>query len=158
MTPSPRFILDENVVILAQRGLDEYGNDNLVCADLIQKIIDICHTIVVDDTLWFKLDDQLNSPAYHHPELGPFLVRVLWNALTIPGKVDGLGTTTPPFTDETSIPPGSQDDTYLVRLAVETRAILVTTDTPLRQDLESSGIRSEYNLTVVPPEEALGLL
>ena len=158
MTPSPRFILDENVVILAQQGLDEYGNPSPVCADLIQQIIEICHTIVVDDALWFKLDDQLNSPGYNHPELGPFLVRVLWNALTIPEKVDGLGTTTPPFTDETSIPPGSQDDTYLVRLAVETRAVLVTTDAPLRQDLESSGIRSEYNLTVVPPEEALGLL
>ena len=158
MTPTHRFILDENVVILAQRGLDEYGNDNLVCADLLRQIIEICHTIVVDDTLWFKLDDQLNSPAYHHPELGPFLMRVLWNALTIPGKIDGLGHTASSFDREAVIPAGSQDDTYLVRLAVETKAILVTTDTPLRQNLESSGIRWDYNLIVVPPEEALGLL
>ena len=29
---NPRFILDENIVILAQQGLDEYGNTNPVCA------------------------------------------------------------------------------------------------------------------------------
>ncbi len=158
MTPAPRFILDENVVILAQQGLDEHGNPSPVCADLIRQIIEICHTITVDDVLWDKYDDQLNKPAHQELQFGPSLLRVLWNALTIPGKVDGLGTTAPSFTDEASIPAGSQDDTYLVRLAVETGAILVTTDTPLRQDLESSGIRSDYNLIVVPPEEALGLL
>ena len=39
MTPS--FILDENIVILAQQGLDEYGNPDPRCADLIQQIIEI---------------------------------------------------------------------------------------------------------------------
>ena len=48
---TPRFILDENVVILAQQGRDEYGNTNLRCADLLQQVIEICHTIVVDDVL-----------------------------------------------------------------------------------------------------------
>ena len=156
MTPS--FILDENVVILAQRGLDEYGNINPACADLIQQIIDICHTIVVDDVLWDKYIEQLNRPGYHHPNLGPFLIRVLSGALTVAEKVVGLGHTAPIVDEEGSIPSGSQDDAYLVRLAVETGATLVTTDGPLRDDLVSCGILSTYSLTVVSPEDALELL
>ena len=155
---TPRFILDENVVILAQEELDKYGNTNPACADLIQQIIEICHTIVVDDVLWDKYIEQLNHPGYHHPNLGPFLIRSLWNSLTVSGKVDGLGHTAPIMDDEGSIPSGSQDDAYLVRLAVETRATLVTTDGPLRDDLVSCGILSKYSLTVVSPEDALGLL
>ena len=155
---TPRFILDENVVILAQQGLDKYGNTNPACSDLVQQIIEICHTIVVDDVLWDKYVDQLNHPGYHNPNLGPFLIRSLWNALTVSGKVDGLGHTAPIMDDEGSIPSGSQDDAYLVRLAVETGATLVTTDGPLHEDLASSGILSKYNLTLVSPEDVLGLL
>ena len=155
---TPRFILDENVVILAQQGLDKYGNTNPACADLIQKIIEICHTIVVDDVLWDKYIEQLNHPGYHHPNLGPFLIRSLWNALTVSEKVDGLGHTAPIMDDEGSIPSGSQDDAYLVRLAVEKGATLVTTDGPLRDDLVSCGILSQYSLNVVSPEDALELL
>ena len=155
---TPRFILDENVVILAQQGLDKYGNTNPACADLIQKIIEICHTIVVDDVLWDKYIEQLNHPGYHHPNLGPFLIRSLWNALTVSEKVDGLGHTAPIMDAEGSIPSGSQDDAYLVRLAVEKEATLVTTDGPLRDDLVSCGILSKYSLNVVSPEDALKLL
>ena len=155
---TPRFILDENVVILAQQGQDEYGNTNPGCADLVQRIIEICHTIVVDDVLWDKYIEQLNHRVYHHHTSGPFLIRSLYDALTVSQKVDGLGHTAPTMDDEGSIPNGSQDDAYLVRLAVETRATLVTTDGPLRKDLASCGILSKYSLTVVSPEEALGLL
>ena len=86
----PSFILDENIVILAQQGLDEYGNANPECADLMQQIIEICHTLVVDDVLWDKYEEQLYRPGYHHPTLGPFLIRALYNALTVSEKVDGL--------------------------------------------------------------------
>ena len=153
-----RFILDENVVILAQQGRDEYGNYNPGCASLLHRIIEICHTIVVDDVLWGKYDEQLNHPGYYHPNMGPFLIRLLYNALTVSDKVDGLGHTAPIMDDEGSIPNGSQDDAYLVRLAVETGATLITTDGALRDDLISCGILSKYGLNVVSPEDAQGLL
>ena len=156
MTPS--FILDENIVILAQEGQDEYGNTDPGCANLVQQIIEICHTLVVDDVLWDKYFEQLYHPGYHHPDMGPFLIRALYNALTVSEKVDGLGHTAPIMDDEGLIPHGSQDDVYLVRLAVETGAVLVTTDGPLRDDLEACGIQSKYDLTVVSPEDATGLL
>ena len=155
---TPRFILDENIVILAQQGRDEYGNTNPECADLVQQIIQICHTIVVDDVLWDKYLEQLNHLDYYQHKSGPFLMRSLYAALTVSEKVDGLGHTAPIMDDEGSIPNGSQDDAYIVRLAVETGATLVTTDGALRDDLASCGILSKYGLTVVSPEEALGLL
>ena len=155
---TPRFIIDENVMILAQQVQDVHGNVNPVCLYLIQQIIEICHTIVVDDVLWGKYDEQLNRFGYHHPSSGPFLIRALWNALTVSEKVEGFGHIAPTLEDENSIPIGSQDDTYLVRLVVETGAVLVTTDRALRDDLESCGIISKYGLTVVSPEDALGIL
>ncbi len=153
-----RFILDENVVILAQRGLDENDAPSPVCADLVQRIIEICHTIVVDDILWDKLENQLYRPGYQDLHLGPHLIRMLYDAITIPEKVVGLGHTSPAFDGESAIPPGSRDDTHIVRLAVESQAILVTTDGNLRDDLSTSGIQSAHDLTVVSPQEALGSL
>ena len=143
---------------LAARAATETMATDDVLYDLFQQIIEICHTIVVDDVLWDKMFAQLNRPEHYYPQPGPSLLRAFLNALQIDGKIVGLGHTSSPFDEELDIPSGSQDDTYLVRLAVETGAILVTTDAPLRQDLESSGIRSDYSLMVVPPEEALGLL
>ena len=76
------------------------------------------------------------------------------------GKFDGFHRSgAPPFQQEGLIPQGSQDDVRVsVRLAVETRAILVTTDGPLIQDLASSGIQATYGLEVLTPQETLDLL
>ena len=47
---------------------------------------------------------------------------------------------------------------FLVRLALETGAILVTTDTPLQEALTECGIQEANNLIVVSSEEALRYL
>ena len=153
-----RYILDENIVICAQLGVDHSGSPNQTCADLVHGIVDICHTIVVDDALWDRYLEQLYRLGNQNQVLGPYLVRVLWNALTTAGKVDGLGHIAPAFDDEHSIPAGSLDDTFVVRLAVESGAALVTTDIPLRNDLQTSGVQTHHNLTVLSPEEAVDQL
>ena len=151
-----RYILDENVVIYAQQGLDVYGNPNLDCLDLVNGIVDDdIRTLVVDDILWDKYDDQLNNPSYHDAELGPYLMIRLWGLLQVPGKVEGLGHTAPSFPEERSVPPGSQDDLFIIRLVVETNARLVTTDRPLRQDLATCGIQARYDLCIHSPQETL---
>ena len=155
---TPRFILDENVVIRAQLGTDQNGDPSPVCADLVQQIIDICHTLIVDDALWDRYEEQLHRPRHEHPTLGSHLMRVLWNALVTAGKVDGLGHNALSFDDEGAIPAGSQDDTFIVRLAVETGAMLVTADEPLRRELRDSGLAAKYGLSVLSPEEAQGHL
>ena len=117
-----RFILDENVVILAQLGEDDHGNKDPACSDLVASIIEICHTIVVDDILWDKCFEQLNRPANQLQRMGPHLLRILLDALRIPGKIEGIGRTAPPFEREGDIPSGSLDDAHVVRLAVATGA------------------------------------
>ena len=57
---TPQFILDENVVILAQRGENDEGRLDSTCLDLIHQIIDICHTIIVDEALWNQYQIQLH--------------------------------------------------------------------------------------------------
>ena len=157
-----RFILDENVVIYAQRGLNEYDEPNLDCRVLFESVANEDErSFVVDDVLWAKYDDQLYNPVYAHPERGPFVRIRLWELTRRTGKIEGLGHTAPPFPEEVNIPQGSQDDRDLVRLAVEESGkdtTLVTTDRPLRDDLASSSIQTRYSLNVLSPECALASL
>lgn len=154
-----RYILDENVVIFAQNGRDEHENPSRVCSDLVERIFDGSFlTLVVDNVLWAKYEEQLYDPSYHHADLGPHLMTKLWDTLQVPGKIEGLGHTAPPFPEEDDIPPGSQDDKFIVRLAVEESdkgTALVTADRPLRSDLAASSIQTRYGLNVLSPEDAL---
>ena len=49
-----RFILDENVAILAQKLENDHGDTDTTCLRLFNEIIEICHSIVFDATLWEK--------------------------------------------------------------------------------------------------------
>ena len=160
MTPKKRFILDENILICAQRGINEFNEKDSTCANLVNSIIRICHTIVVDVGLHSRYQSQLNAPRHQPIGIGPQFLSVLRAAMQTAGKFDGLARpNAPPFPEESSIPQGSQDDLAVtVRLAVETRAILVTTDVPLIQDLGSSGVHATYGLEVLTPQENLDLL
>lgn len=151
-----QFILDENVIILAQRKADPQGNYDATCVHLIGRIIEICHTIVVDFNLWGKYQQQLGRI----PTAGlgpPNLFHLLQGARQRAGKISFLPNA-PSFPEEANIPQGSQDDKEIVRLAVSTGAILVTTDNPLIADLVSVGITEQYQLRIVTPDQAPSLL
>ena len=53
-----RFILHENVVILAQKGENDSGERDPTCMELLTRIIRICHTLVLDVNLWVKYQSQ----------------------------------------------------------------------------------------------------
>ena len=160
MIPKKEFILDENVLIFAQTGLNEHDEPDLTCANLVTKIIQICHTIVIDLALWGRYQHQLNQRRHYPTNLGSAMLPLLNNAAQIPGKYDRFDrVSASPFEDENKIPQGSQDDVPVsVRLAVETRATLVTADTPLREHLAASGIQTRYNLNILSPEAAITAL
>lgn len=150
-----RFILDENIVILAQKFENERGEIDPTSRQLIDNIIRICHTIVYDPLLWEKHFEQLKALPSDQP-FGPrSLLRQLIAAQQTDGKIEILSTNAAEFLEERDIPQGSQDDVPMVRLAVETGVTLITTDTPLREDLSSSGVQEKYNLRVLSPVEAL---
>ena len=151
-----QFILDENIVILAQRKADPQGNYDATCLNLIDGIIEICHAVIIDSYLWNRYQQQLGriSTAGLGP---PNLFHTLQGARQRSGKLQFLPDA-PTFPEEPAVPQGSQDDVPIVRLAISTGAILVTTDSPLISDLETAGITQQYQLQVVTPDQALNLL
>lgn len=153
-----RFIIDENIAILAQKIENAHGESDNTCRQLIDSIIEICHSLVFDGVLWGKFDQQLRNLPPDQP-FGPrSLLRIIHLATAIDGKIQSIGAEAPPFPDESDIPQGSQDDLFIVRLAIATGAILITADQPLRNDLATSGIQARYNLSVMSPETALTAL
>ena len=160
MTPKKQFILYENVLIFAQTGTNDQGEPDETCSNLVNSIIRICHTIVIDVALYGKYLHQLNQQRHQPTAFGSRMLPVLVSATRIGGKYDGFDRVSAlPFEGEETIPQGSQDDVPVsVRLAVQTGATLATTDGPLREHLQSSGIQTRYNLEVVSPQEALDLL
>ena len=154
---TPRFVLDENIVICGQMEINVQGHRDLTCARLVAQIIEICHTLVLDVPLWETYLQQLNKPLHQNPESGSVLIRVLVNAFQRQDKVD-FRAASAAFPEEDTIPLGSQDDIPLVRLAVAAGAILVTTDRPLRDGLISCGVQEQYHLQLLSPEQALALL
>jgi len=150
-----RFVLDENIVILAQKGENDQGEADSTCLELLTQIITICHTIVLDPNLRERYLHQLNLPPHYDPRSGFRLLPILRRAEFREGKVDIRPSNAVPFPEEGNIPQGSQDDLPVVRLAVETGATLVTTDRPLRNGLNSSGVQQQYSLQVLSPEDAL---
>ena len=160
MTPKKQFILDENVLISAQTGYNDREKPDPTCSNLVNSIISICHTIVIDVALYARYLHQLNQQRHQPTNFGARLLPVLVSAIRIDGKYDRFDrASASPFEGEESIPQGSQDDVPVsVRLAVQTRATLVTTDEALREHLASSGIQAKFGLLVVSPQEALGLL
>ena len=157
MTTKKRFILDENVLIRAQTGLNASDEPDATCTELINQIIRICHTIVIDISLWNRFERQLNRERFRAGPMGSNMLSVLAAATRMEGKFDDwTRAAAPPFEGEEKVPQGSQDDvTVSVRLAVDTQAILVTGDDPLRDHLRSVNLQALSDLTVLTPEEAL---
>ena len=160
-----RFIPDENVIILAQKQQDDRGAADLTCFQLVRGILDNPRAFIgVDYPLWSRYHSQLNRLP-PHSEVPPRLLSLLNGAgLGIPDSTGQwvykvtLLPNAPAFLDETAIQRHGTGDVEIVRLAVATGAILVTTDQPLREDLATTGIVAKYNLQVRSPEDALNLL
>ena len=68
-----RFIIDENVAILAQKVENAHGEADNTCRQLVDNIIEICHSLVFDGVLWDKIYQQLRKPP-PRPALWPAFI------------------------------------------------------------------------------------
>ena len=75
-----RYILDENIVILAQYLQNDIGEVDSTCRRLLDAIIDICHTIVLDTVLWDKYYNQLHSLPPDQPHGPRSVMRIMYLA------------------------------------------------------------------------------
>ncbi len=135
------FLLDENVLYHAIRGVDRHDKPDTTAAELIESISRICHRILVHQCLLDRYNRALRKLRDYPPrsnEAQAFVVGLLHNTFKR-GSVENCEL--PP------LPPGVQipsEDAEIVRAALISKPILVTNDSKLRD-------------SVIAHSEALGL-
>ena len=147
------FVLDENVAWEAETLRDDRDRLSVDAMQLITELIKQCHRIIVCRILFEKYASLGKRLKGHR--VGLDLFALLNQAATVEGKV-AVVASGKQLAHEDQIP---DDDRYLVRLAAEQRAILVTTDGPLRQAVAKSGVLGRRpGAKVCTPAEALLLI
>lgn len=141
-----RFLLDENVLYDAFRGVNERDEPDPTARDLVRTIGQNCHTIVVDSELlrrYSRIIDRIRIERSADQATLSALTQLLKNPLKVAreaGVVDDL-----PATAE--VP---QEDIPIVRAARYFRSLLVTYDPELRQSVNQDA--SLGILALNPPE------
>lgn len=142
------FLLDDNILYHAIRGVDQQDNPDDTAARLIQTIIKVCHSLVIHDVVrvrYIKILDRLKqersrflSPSYVFKQL---LQRADKRTL----QYDDL----PALPAEVKVP---RKDEYLVQAGLISHPIIVTADDKLRGAIRN---QPALGLTALSPQEAL---
>lgn len=65
------FVLDENVIVLAQTLRDENGQDDPTCRDLLQAMLLNCHSLVLAyPSMWAKYGRQVSILGVYTEVMG----------------------------------------------------------------------------------------
>jgi hypothetical protein len=154
------FVLDENIIILAQKQEDQYGQRDSACLELLRAIEENCHALVVAYSYWGKYESQLHALSRRGVPLTHEVIKLVKLLVTNAEKdtlflqadqlkhIEGL--------DELiRVNPGDRD--FVRAAASAPGSILVTTDGPLREEVEANDIDEEHGFSVLPPIKALEL-
>ena len=139
--------MDENTVASALTLKDDHGIDDFTCAQLWINIANNCHSIVLNDYLRRGYD----RIAKRVPEPRLRMMLILNHITKVVGKSEYLAfLPNPPWASK--LP---NDDAPIVLLAVQSGAILVTSDSRLIQKIQS--LPEIKSLSVLRPKEAVQL-
>jgi len=147
-----RFLLDENILYHAVKGVDRRDNPDLTATELVRTISRNCHGIVVNA-------GELMSRYYRHiqqlfkvrsPALEPvFLLREI---LLKPEKCELE------YIDPPELPPDARirqrEDIHVIRAALVSRPVIVSAEPALVEDINSQPALALIALTA---QEALQL-
>jgi hypothetical protein len=120
---------------------------------VFHRIIDICHSLVLDSPIWQKYFSQLSGLTKISYQ-APHLLHTLKNLSTNAEKLV-FEDKPPELPEEASLSSKALDDVEFIRRAIASGAALVTTDNPLREELQEKGIIARYGLEVLSPGELL---
>lgn len=142
------FLLDDNILYFAIRGIDRHNRSDETAARLIQTIVKVCHSLVIHNEImgrYIKILHKLRNERTTH--MSPtYLFRQLLNrAEKRVLQYDDL----PTLPLGCNIP---RKDEYLVQAALISRPLLVTADEPLYNALKD---HPELGIEVFWPHEAL---
>jgi hypothetical protein len=143
------FLLDENILYHAIRGVDLHDQPDDTATRLVLAIVEVCHSLVIHNDLmvrYIKILGKLKQERAPHLPPGYFFTQLLKRADKRTFEYEALPT----------LPEGCSDiprkDEYLVRAALISGPLLVTTDGPLYDAVRG---HPELGIEVLWPNEAL---
>ncbi|HYS73771.1 MAG TPA: hypothetical protein VEO96_07310 [Thermoplasmata archaeon] len=146
-----RFLLDENLLYEAHAGVNEKGREDYSAGRLVLAIADKCHKIALDNELRKRYQSKLKELESVRGQAAVNVSKVLNLIMRNSGKVYvPLSRTTHLSGD---VP---DDDRPLVELAIDARALFITTDDRLISRLGKLSILTKHRLEVLRPEDAVG--
>jgi hypothetical protein len=143
-----KFLLDENILYHAIRGVDRHNEPDATAARLILTIAEVCHSLVIHQQVlikYIKILDKLKQ------ERSPFLPP----ASFINQLLRRLEKRDIQYDDLPGLPTGCdvpKKDEYLVQAALISHPLFVTADEPLYNALKN---HPELGIEVLWPHEAL---
>lgn len=151
------FVLNENIVIAVSTLRNERGQPDRTSAELVNAIVANCHRIAWSPALNERWSRQVQVLQNSGMAIDPSFMTLFSQAFTVDGKVPQTGNP-PPLAGEDTWSSKLQDDRDFLRLAAQfPSSFLVTTDEPLREDVNDLGLDETYTFQVVSPEEAIHL-
>src|SRR2546426_3213760 len=148
---SLRFLVDENVLYQAHDGLNEKGQEDYSAGNLILAIVRKCHKFALDDELLTRYRVILKTleSKGRQGQLAVNVSKILSQVLMKPEKVFE------PTSRVVKLPEGVPDDDLpLVELAIDSKAIDVTTDDRLAARLDKLSVLRKHGLEILRPEDA----
>lgn len=142
------FLLDENMIYHAVRGVDRHNNQDDTAARLIQTIVTVCHYFVIHDIVrvrYIKIFEKLKRERAPHLPPAFLLKQILMRADKRIFQYDDL----PTLPAECNVP---RKDEYLVQAALLSLPLLVTADEPLYRSIKDN---PGLGIEVLWPHEAL---
>ena len=142
------FLLDENILYHAARGVDKFDRPDQTARELVRSIARICHTLTIHQVLfarYWRIVQKLKAEPASAPETSYFI-----NAL-----MNNYEKRTLEFTELPELPAGvvvPSKDTEIVRAALISRPIVVTADADLLDAVNSQRI---LGLRALDPTDAL---
>lgn len=144
-----QFLLDENIIYHAIRGVNRLDQPDDTAAVLVHTIIKICHSLTIHSDLnkaYIRILHRLKEVRPKHLELTFFFTQVFKR----------IEKRTFEYGELPDLPPGCDDiprkDRYLVQAAMISRPLFVTADEPLYDAVKN---HPELMIDVLTPREAL---
>lgn len=145
------FLLDENILYLAVKGVDEHGQPDLTSSDLLERIGQNCHRVffhaVLADKYWGHLSQLKLEGSFLLDGVVRFIVQFMknfdkqaWSYEELPNLPEGV-----------VVP---REDLHVARIALLTSATLVSCDKKLRDSINN---RPDLWKHAVTPQDALAI-
>ncbi len=148
------FVLDENILYLGIRGVNEKGDFDTTTTKLLALIVKNCHRILVDRELNRRYAEHLKTLEKISKEAIPGMDMLIRNLLYNSDKISRYFITLDPIPDEDRMP---RKDIHVVRAGYHFKAKIVTVDKKLAQAISSSSSMKKEKIIVLRPEEAIEL-